>query len=60
MHQELLKIYLFKDLKEEQFPPFPKAKFFGNNIKVFRKGRLQDIVQIDFISYLFTTGCQST
>ena len=35
LHQELLKIYLFKDLKEEQFPPFPKAKFFGNNIKVF-------------------------
>ena len=35
LHQELLKIYSFKDLKEEQFPPFPKAKFFGNNIKVF-------------------------
>lgn len=29
LHQELLKIYVHKHFKDEEFPRFPKAKFFG-------------------------------
>ena len=32
LHQELSKIYVQKHAKEEEFPAFPKAKFFGRSL----------------------------
>ncbi|KAL9954054.1 hypothetical protein ACROYT_G041545 [Oculina patagonica] len=59
LHQELAKIYIQKHSKEEEFPPFPKAKFFGRFdepvIEERRKAALELLTFAGSIPDLFTS-----
>lgn len=59
LHQELSKIYVQKHIKEEQFPAFPKAKFFGrfeeSVIEERRKAALELLTFAGSIPDLFTS-----
>lgn len=59
LHQELLKIYTLKHFKDEEFPPFPKAKFFGRFeegvIEERRKAALELLTFAGSIPDLFTS-----
>ncbi|XP_068683984.1 ribosomal protein S6 kinase-like 1 isoform X2 [Montipora foliosa] len=59
LHQELFKIFTFKHFNEEEFPHFPKAKFFGRFeegvIEERRKAALELLNFAGNITNLFTS-----